>query len=399
MKKRVRILYTDKNDLEKELKKIDIDPYALNIFKDKNETYLIKIKNLKIQETNILKQDALSIGADVAIPRSSISGKPKKTDVIIFATKREISKLENKLKHQPFSLKTLCSEINDSINNNNNRQYLTFRNRKLSLKHPKIMGILNVTPDSFYDGGKFNTKDKIKEKVEQMISEGADIIDLGAESTRPGSERISEKEELKRLLPALEIIKKIDDNIIISIDTYKSKIAKKTLEKGADIINDISGFNFDKNMPDIVSRYNAGIILMHIKGTPKNMQKNPYYEDVIEEIYNYFIEKIDIAEKNSIKHDNIVIDPGIGFGKRLKDNTEIIRRLKEFKSLGSPLLMGLSRKSFLNQLTGRKVSNRLAGTLAANTISLLNGANILRVHDIKETRDLINTFEGINNED
>ncbi|TYB32006.1 MAG: dihydropteroate synthase [Candidatus Mcinerneyibacterium aminivorans] len=396
MKRRVRILHPNKKDIYKELEKIDVDKYALDIFNNKSKINLIKIKNLKIEEANILKQDALSVGADTAIPRSSISGNPNITDVILFATNRELEKLKVKLKKQPFSLDNLYSEIEFALKDN--PKYFEFNNKKLSLKKPKIMGILNITPDSFYDGGKYSKEEQIKNRVKNMIDEGVDIIDLGAESTRPGSERVALHEELERLLPAVEIIKNINGDIPLSIDTYKSKVAEKMLRAGADIINDISGFTFDENMPEVVSKYNAGIIIMHIKGTPKNMQKNPYYEDVIEEIYDYFIHKINIAEKNGIGHSHIAVDPGIGFGKRLEDNLEIIRRLKEFKSLGFPLLMGLSRKSFLKPLTGRKVDRRLAGTIAANTISLLNGANILRVHDIKETRDLINTFEGINYE-
>ncbi len=396
MNKRIRLLHPDKKDVKKELKKIGVDDYSLDIFENKRRINLIKVKNLKIQEANILKQDALSIGADVAIPRSSISGKPKKTDIILFATKREINKLKNKLKLQPFSLNSLCSEIRKVLNYE--PQHLKARDITLSLKKPKIMGILNVTPDSFYDGGEYNKNDQIKKRVEKMISNGADIIDLGAESTRPGSERVTKEKELNRLMPAIKIIKKLFPSIPVSIDTYKSDVAKKMLEMGAHIINDISGFSFDNKMPEVVSDYNAAIVLMHIKGTPKNMQKDPYYQDVIEEIYEYFQKRLQIANKYKIDKKNIVLDPGIGFGKRLEDNTEIIRRLKEFESLGYPILMGLSRKSFLKQLTNRKVEDRLAGTISANMISLLNGASILRVHDIKETKDLINVFQGIRNE-
>jgi len=393
LSKKIRILYPNYKDFDKEMDRIGVDKYAYSIFQNKKETFLIKINDLKIEAANIIKQDCLAEGADAVIPRNAISGKPKKCNVIIISTKRKINRIASRFEKQPFSLKKISKELKNILKKHS--KSFNFRGKKIQLKTPKVMGILNVTPDSFYDGGKYTKKEIIKKRVEQIIKEGADIIDLGAESTRPGSERVNEEEELQRLAPALEIIKKIDDRIPVSIDTYKSKIAEQMLKNGADIINDISGFNFDENMPEVVSNYNAGIILMHIKGTPKNMQKNPQYEDVIEEIYTYFKNSIQKAIKYNINRKNIIIDPGIGFGKRLENNTEIIRRLKEFASLGYPVLIGLSRKSFIGKITGRPVEDRLTGTISAHTISLMNGANIIRAHDVKEARETIDMVKEI----
>ncbi|UCE08863.1 MAG: dihydropteroate synthase [bacterium] len=246
-----------------------------------------------------------------------------------------------------------------------------------------IMGILNVTPDSFSDGGEYYQPEQAIERGIQMAEHGADIIDIGAESTRPGAEPISVEEELRRLIPVVEeLLKRVD--VPISIDTYKSFIAETALKSGAHIINDISGLRFDPQMKHIVAKYQVPVIIMHIKGQPKNMQQNPYYDDLIGEIYDYLAESIRNAEQAGILRNNIVIDPGIGFGKRLEDNYEIIRRLSEFRGLDCPLLIGPSRKSFIGKVLNLSPEQRLEGTLAAVAISIQNGAHIVRVHDVKQ---------------
>jgi dihydropteroate synthase len=257
-------------------------------------------------------------------------------------------------------------------------------NKKLDLSsRTHIMGILNVTPDSFSDGGEFYQPEQAIERGIQMAEEGADIIDIGAESTRPGAEPISTEEELQRLVPVLEgLLKKVD--VPISIDTYKSSIAEMALKAGAHIINDISGLRFDPQMKDIVAKYRVPVVIMHIKGEPRNMQQNPYYDDLIGEIYGYFDESIRIAEGAGIKRENIIVDPGIGFGKRLMNNYEILRRLYEFQGLGCPILIGPSRKSFIGKVLDLPPDQRLEGTIAAVAIGIQNGAHIVRVHDVKE---------------
>ena len=257
------------------------------------------------------------------------------------------------------------------------------------LKHTRrdtlIMGILNVTPDSFSDGGKFIHLDKALSQAQYMEKNGADIIDIGGESTRPGAISVSVKEEINRTIPVIEEIRKFS-NISISIDTYKSEVAEKALLAGADFINDISGFTFDSRMMEIVKKFDVPVVLMHIKGTPQDMQTNPTYIDVIKDLLEFFSFQINKALDFGIKKVQIIIDPGIGFGKQLNDNFILIRRLKEFSELGFPILIGPSRKSFIGLTLDSPLEYRLEGTLAAVSAGILNGASIVRVHDVKEVK-------------
>ena len=250
-----------------------------------------------------------------------------------------------------------------------------------------IMGVLNITPDSFSDGGKyFDSKlnlDRVVEDAIRMENEGADFLDIGGESTRPGSEMVSLDDELERVIPVINALKgKV--NIPLSIDTYKSTVADEALKAGAIIVNDISGFRFDEKMPEVTSKHNASCILMHIKGTPKDMQKDPQYDDVVREVYDYLAESVKTAENAGIKQ--VVTDVGIGFGKTLEHNLTLIKNLARFKELNYPILMGLSRKSFMDKIHPTPVEDRLEGTIAANTASIFNGANIIRVHDVLENK-------------
>lgn len=247
-----------------------------------------------------------------------------------------------------------------------------------------IMGILNVTPDSFSDGGVFLNKDDAVKQALRMQDEGADMIDIGGESTRPGAGRVPAKEEIKRVVPVIEALSgKV--KVPLSIDTYKAPVADAALSAGASIINDISGLRFDPKMPKTAARHKVPVIIMHIKGTPENMQKAPSYKALVPEIVDYMHESIDIARRAGIPDDMIIIDPGIGFGKTVEHNLEIIKRLNEFAGFEKPVLLGHSRKSFIGSvLGGLPVTERLEGTAAAAAIGIFNGANIIRVHDVKE---------------
>ncbi len=264
------------------------------------------------------------------------------------------------------------------------------------LKKPLIAGILNITPDSFYDGGKFIDFEKAIERGKEIIKEGAEIIDIGGESSRPGSEPVSEKEELERVIPVIKELAK--ENVIVSCDTYKSKVAEKAIENGAKIINDISALRMDEKLIDVIKRNDCGYVLMHMKGTPKDMQKNPYYTDTIEEIINFFKERMEFIEKNGIDLERVVIDPGIGFGKRVVDNLIILKKLDEFKKLGRPIFIGTSRKSFIGAVLNVEVDQRLEGSLATVVYAYIKGAKIFRVHDVKETKRVIDIVWAIENE-
>jgi len=265
-------------------------------------------------------------------------------------------------------------------------------------KKTYIMGILNVTPDSFADGGLYFDKSSAIERAYQIVEEGADIIDIGGESTRPGSEPISIKEELIRTIPLIEAIsKKI--KVPISIDTYKSEVAKVALDAGASMVNDISGLRFDPRMPDVVSEYKVPVVIMHIKGKPQDMQQNPVYDALIPEIIDYFRMGIKIATGAGISEDKIIIDPGIGFGKTFAHNLEIINNLYEFTLLEKPILIGPSRKAFIGKILGDvPATERLEGTAAAVSISIINGANVVRVHDVKETVKVAKVADAVKRE-
>jgi dihydropteroate synthase len=258
------------------------------------------------------------------------------------------------------------------------------------------MGVLNVTPDSFSDGGQLLEIDAALKHTEQMIAEGAKIIDVGGESSRPGAKRVSIDEEMDRVFP---IIEKIKDRFetIVSIDTYKERVAREAvLEVGVDIINDISALRFCERMAETVAKLDVPVILMHIKGTPENMQKDPFYTDVIAEIKRYFHVNIDIALSKGIKKEKIIIDPGIGFGKRHEDNIEIIKKLKELQAFEAPILLGISRKSFLGNISGEsEPAAREAETITANLIALMNGANIIRVHNVKNAVKSIKILKAL----
>lgn len=255
----------------------------------------------------------------------------------------------------------------------------------LDFTKPLIMGILNVTPDSFSDGGKFYSRDAAVGHALKMAADGADIIDIGGESSRPGSDPISLDEELRRTIPIIEIIRS-KSKIPISIDTTKSKVAKNAIEAGANIINDISAGAFDEEMFPLAAKKQCPICLMHIKGNPKNMQISPCYNNLINDICEYFKDRIEVALSNGIKRSNILIDPGIGFGKSVEDNLEIIKHLDIFKQFGLPILIGTSRKSFIGKALNLDLDQRLEPTLATLAVCYNKGANIFRVHDVAEAR-------------
>jgi dihydropteroate synthase len=260
---------------------------------------------------------------------------------------------------------------------------LYLKNRFVEKETPLVMGILNVTPDSFSDAGRFFASGAALQHARDMVAAGADIIDIGGESTRPGANRLSAEEEIDRILPTIERIKE-ELGVLVSVDTTKADVARLAVEEaGADLVNDISALQFSEAMVATVAELNVPVVLMHIKGTPENMQKDPFYADVVNEITDYFQQRIDFALSNGIKKEKIILDPGIGFGKRLEDNIAIIKNLKRFGEFDLPILIGVSRKSFLGRLSGETVpEKRLAETITANVMAVLNGAAIIRVHDV-----------------
>lgn len=259
--------------------------------------------------------------------------------------------------------------------------------KSFAFTQPLVMGIINITPDSFYDGGKYEKPEDAVKQADKLLTEGADILDLGAASTKPNALLLNPEEELQRLLPALDAIVKKHPEAVISVDTFHAEVAKKAVEHGAGIINDISGGVMDKNMMAVVAALNVPYILMHMQGTPQTMQDNPSYTDVAKEVYDFLAIQVDKARKAGIKQ--LIIDPGFGFGKTTEHNYTLLHDLSEFKKLGLPILAGISRKSMINKVLKTKPETALTGTIAANTLALVQGANILRVHDVKEAKETV----------
>lgn len=274
------------------------------------------------------------------------------------------------------------------------RKLIDIGDQKLDLTKPVVMGILNVTPDSFYDGGKYLSELQVIERINTIVEEGAAIIDVGAYSTRPGAAFVDEKEELSRLSFAVELIRKYHPEIPVSIDTFRANVAEEIFHcLGPIIVNDISGGTMDNRMFEAVAGMNVPYILMHIQGTPQNMQKNPHYEDVVREVYDFFVERI--KRLNDLGFDKIILDQGFGFGKTVAHNYQLMNKMEIFLELGYPLLVGVSRKSMIWRLLDITPQEALTGTTVLNTISLLKGANILRVHDVREAVETVRVVDAM----
>ncbi|MFZ2322902.1 MAG: dihydropteroate synthase [Ignavibacteriaceae bacterium] len=269
----------------------------------------------------------------------------------------------------------------------------TLNKAEINFDKPRIMGILNATPDSFSDGGKYLSLDSAVDHALEMINDGADIIDVGGESTRPGSDQVTIEEELNRTIPLIKKIKSLRKDILISIDTTKSEVAEQALDNGATIINDISGLTFDERMIDVAKRYNSAVVIMHIKGNPKTMQQNPFYDDVVKEVYDYLEFQCNKAINNGVN--KIIIDPGIGFGKRIDDNFKLISELDKFKSIGYPIMMGLSRKSFIGKTLNLDTDERDVATVILEAISVLKSAKIIRTHNVKYCNQMVKLVNKI----
>ena len=371
----------DNTEILTELENIGFDKSYSNIAQNKYKYLNIKIYDLSIPQANILKQTALSYGCDCAIHKDVLINKIDKTDCILTGSISQIKKIAKSLEYQQFSLNILSERLEEII-------------RQQQENHKtKLAGILNITTNSFSDGGKYFEKDDAIKHLATMIVEGADIIDIGAESTKPFSEPIDSKTQLERILPILDYVKEKNIKTPISIDTRSAEVAQECIKNGASIINDVSGFDYDEKMIDVIKNSTVKIILQHSQGTPENMQVNPTYDNVIDEIFKNLKAKVDYALSNGIDKSRIIIDVGIGFGKRREDNFELIKRMSEFKALGCEIMAGISRKSFL------ALDNELEKdiyTTALSTLLIEQNIHYLRVHNVKMHKKLLNLMENFN---
>lgn len=369
-----------------EMSKVGADKVGIDIMSKKSIFRAVKLHNISTIAANILKQEMLSCGGDVVTSYGTINHSTEKTDVIILGLLSQYEKLIEKLKRQQFGLPKISELIKLTLQNYDTVpraiKNLNFGNCTI------VMGILNVTPDSFSDGGKYNNVDDAVQHFFDMVNDGAQIIDIGGESTRPGAETVDPQIEIDRILPVLkEVVEKcnnLEEKPLISIDTRKSQVAKAALENGADIINDISGLSFDEEMASIVAQFDAPIIIMHSKGDPKTMQLNPHYDDLMYEMLSFFEQKISYACKEGIKEDNIIIDPGIGFGKTVDHNLTILKNLEEFRKFNRPICLGTSRKSFLGKILNiEEPAQRDIATCATISLAISKKVDIIRVHNTK----------------
>jgi dihydropteroate synthase len=372
-----------KKEALKVVKDIGVDKTVLSLLAEKSRFRVFKIVGISSPAATIIKQIAISRGTDAAVHRKVIVNGVTQSDVLLPGSVRELKLIARELKKQSFGLPEVGLEI------------IRLLREKDKKRNFKIMGVLNITPDSFSDGGEYFSANDARERFDEIIEDGADIIDVGAESSRPNAEPIDKDEELRRLNYVLPLFKNC--SIPVSIDTCKSEVAKKALSSGARILNDISALRMDTKMVNVAKDYNSFVILMHMKGTPKTMQDNPYYGNVIKEIFDFFDERIEFCLSNNISEDKIILDPGIGFGKRQIDNLTILNNLEELNSLGFPVLIGASRKSFIGNITGKPPKERLSGSIAALIYSYLHGVSMFRVHDVRETKDALDVIYSLEN--
>ncbi len=356
-------------DIKRYLKELNVDGGGVSILASKAKVHIIRIKNLNVGGANILKQDALSIGADLAVPRGTVLAKTPFVDTLLIATTSQLKTLARKELAQPFGLKELAHKLGEFTK--------THKPSKID-----VMGIINTNDDSFFSGSHFLDNDALC-KIESMIEEGATIIDIGGVSSRPNADSVSATQELQRVKPIIDLIKvkKLYDKVKFSIDSYEPSVIEYALSSGFSIVNDITGLQNDE-VCEVCAKYKATVVIMHMQGEPQSMQDNPHYEDVLSEVYTFLQERINKAQSFGIE--DIVVDVGVGFGKRLEDNLNLIKNLEHFTTLGKPILIGASRKSMINSIVEAEVEDRLSGTLTIHLEALKNGASIVRVHDVRE---------------
>ena len=381
---------------EQLIRETGADPYAVARMADKAVFRCLLLDGVDNRAAAIIKQEMLALGSDAAI-NSLVSRFIKgSSKVLLMGTLRQYSRLLEKLSGQPFGLKLWAEKIRVTLNVHSVFSVPYGRKTLTLAPGSAVMGILNCTPDSFSDGGDYFDPARAVAHAVEMQAMGASIIDVGGESTRPGSPRVSAKEETARVVPIIKAVRRAL-KVPLSIDTYKPEVAEAALDAGADIINDIAGLRFKKGaMARVAAQWRAPVIIMHMRGTPRTMQKHPRYRDVVAEVTDFFHERVQFARECGVADRALILDPGIGFGKTVAHNLVLLRRLSEFAAMGYPLCVGTSRKGFVGVLSGEKEpSARVAGSLATFLWAAFRGAHIVRVHDVRETVQALSVLLGI----
>jgi dihydropteroate synthase len=385
------------SDLRRHLGEIDVPEDEIEELTGRFLHYTVKVEGIDTRAANLMKKHLEALGGGLAMRRetheASAGSLVREIDVILSGSRHTLRLLASRLKGEPFGLEAVGAEI-AACGANRNR-VMSWGSRTLDFARTTyVMGILNCTPDSFFPGSRSTTIEDALRTAREMTEAGVDIIDVGGESTRPGSDGVEEVEEIRRVIPVIEKLRKGSD-VMISVDTRKKGVAERALDAGADIVNDIAGLRHDKELPLLVARRGVPVVLMHMRGTPKTMQQQPYYKNTMSEILRELRSSIAAAMEAGIAPELIIVDPGIGFGKRTQDNLRIIGELATLKSLNLPILVGLSRKGFIGEILDVPVEERLIGTITANTLAIINGADIVRVHDVAEAKEMVAIIDSV----
>lgn len=390
------IIAVNKERVAEVIRGIGAHPVSIPIFEHKAEIEPLKLLQVRTPAANVIKQEMLGVGGDAVTPIGCILNKDKYVDVLLLGTRKHYKLLAAKLAQMNFfGMVQLSQEIEGYLS----KQVMITRlqdGRALTYEKMRIMGILNATTDSFYSGSRLNGVETALKKAEQMLADGADILDIGGESTRPGSDAVGIQEERQRVVPVIEALRKAFPEVILSIDTWHAETAQVALESGADILNDITALEGDEAMARVIERYKAPVMLMHMRGTPKNMQSQCEYKNVVDEVACYLAERAAFAESLGLTKEQIILDPGIGFAKNVEQNLLLMRDLKALTTFGYPVLLAASRKSTIGAVLGNiPAEERLEGTIATSLQAVYAGAQLVRVHDVKENVRAIRMLEAI----
>lgn len=394
MSHHIRVLHTPtRADLEREMRRAGSTEAGVRIMAPKGLRLAVRIENLRGKAASLLKQMALSVGADACVSDRVAAFDDTPAPVVVVGDLRHFARLYRRLRTEPFGLPAVADEIERAV-----EFYqcvpppVSCGGRQLVFDRSLVMGIINTTPDSFSGDGLSANVQAAVAQGQAFAAAGADILDIGGESTRPGSESITAEEELARVVPAIEALAAQVD-LPLSVDTYRPEVARAALDAGATIINDIWGLR-QPGMVELAAETGAAVCIMHMQGVPRDMQHQPHYEDVITEVYAFLAERMEAALAAGIAESQIILDPGFGFGKSVEHNLELVRHLAEFRSLGRPILLGVSRKRTIGEITGKPVAERVMGTAALCALGLANGANVIRVHDVPEMVDIARTVDA-----
>jgi len=387
------IAISSANDLKRHLSEIDVADDEIERISDMFLHCTLKLERVDTRAANLMKTAIESLGGALAMRKEAHEFTVRETDLVISGSRHALRLLATRLKGEPFGLNLIAGEIAACITSG--ARIMSWGSRTLDFTSKTyVMGILNCTPDSFYPESRALTIKDAMKAGREMIAAGVDIIDAGGESTRPGSNSVDLDEEVRRVIPVVQSLR-AESDVMISVDTRKKDVAERALDAGADIINDISGLRHNEELARLVARRKVPIVLMHMRGTPKTMQRHIFYKNTISEILRELQPSVAAALGAGIDASMIIVDPGVGFGKRIQDNLRIIKELASLKSLDFPILIGLSRKSFIGEILDKPVEERLIGTITANTLAVINGANIIRVHDVGHAVEMVKIIESV----